>query len=239
MLTPHDFFDVSATTHAALFDDTTYVWEAIARIKPYVRGLLTTTHQPNSDKISLHPSTVIEGDVYIGTNVTIAPGVYIQGPSVIEDNVEIRQGAFIRGNVLLASGSLIGHATEVKQTVLLENASAPHFSYLGESILGRNSNLGAGTKLSNLPVNSVKDAQTGKRPTIKLNIGGETYDTELTKFGAILGDDAQTGCNCVTNPGCLIGARSLVYPLTSLSKGYYPSDSIIKLRQTLEIVERR
>ncbi|MEL7435299.1 MAG: glucose-1-phosphate thymidylyltransferase, partial [Chloroflexota bacterium] len=167
MLSPTDFFDLSATAHTALFDDTTYVWDAISRIKPYVRSLLTTTHQPNSDSINVHPSTVIEGDVYIGENVTIAPGVYIQGPTVIEDNVEIRQGAFIRGDVLLAKGSLVGHATEAKQTILLENAHAPHFSYLGESILGRNSNLGAGTKLSNLPVNSVKNETTGKRPTIK------------------------------------------------------------------------
>ena len=163
---------------------------------------------------------------------------YIQGPTVIGKNCEIRHGAYIRGNVVLGDNAIVGHNTELKNTVMLENAHAPHFSYLGDSILGMDTNLGAGTKLSNLPVNSKKDPQTGKRTTIKLNIEGEIIDTGLAKFGAILGDSSQTGCNCVTNPGCVIGARTWVYPLMSLNKGYYPADSLIKLRQTLEIAKR-
>jgi hypothetical protein len=100
-------------------------------------------------------------------------------------------------------------------------------------------NLGAGTKLSNLTVVSVKDPATGKRPTLKILIGDELFDTGLAKLGAILGDGAQTGCNSVLNPGVLIGPRSLVYANASLPKGYYPADAIIKLRQTFEYAERR
>ncbi|GAB5491670.1 MAG: glucose-1-phosphate thymidylyltransferase [Phototrophicaceae bacterium] len=239
MLSASDFFDLDRTQHSALFTDTVYVWDAIKHINDYVQTCLDSNFPANSDTISVHPSTVIEGDVHIGEGTTIAPSVYIQGPTVIGKNCEIRQGAYIRGNVILGDNAIVGHNTELKHTVMLENAHAPHFSYLGDSILGMDTNLGAGTKLSNLPVNSTKDPVTGLRSTIHLNINGEIIDTGLAKFGAILGDSAQTGCNSVTNPGCVIGARTWVYPLMSLNKGYYPADSLIKLRQTIEIVERR
>jgi len=114
----------------------------------------------------------------------------------------------------------------------------PHFNYVGDSILGHRINLGAGTKLSNLTLVSEKDALTRQRPSIKLAIEGEEIDTGLAKLGAILGDDAQTGCNSVLNPGCLIGRNTLVYANVSLRKGYYPPHSLIKLRQSIEIVSR-
>ena len=239
MLSASDFFDLDATQHTAFFSNTTFVWDAINRIDNYVQSLLESEFTPNSDSWHVHSSTVIEGDVYIGDGTSIAPGVYIKGPAVIGKNCQLQQGAYLRNGVVLGDNAVAGHATEIKHSVLLENAHAPHFAYVGDSILGRNTNLGAGTKLSNLPVNSDKDPETGKRLTIKLTIEGEVYDTGLSKFGVILGDDAQTGCNAVTNPGCVIGARTWVYPLVSLSKGYYPPDSLIKLRQQIEIVEKR
>jgi NDP-sugar pyrophosphorylase family protein len=145
----------------------------------------------------------------------------------------------VRSYSLIGRGCVVGHATEVKHSILLPGAHAPHFNYVGDSILGRSSNLGAGTKLSNLTVVSVKDPVPGKRPTLKIIIDGETYDTGLAKLGAILGDGVQTGCNSVLNPGVLIGPRTLVYANASLPKGYYPADTIIKLRQTIEYAERR
>jgi bifunctional N-acetylglucosamine-1-phosphate-uridyltransferase/glucosamine-1-phosphate-acetyltransferase GlmU-like protein len=120
----------------------------------------------------------------------------------------------------------------------LPGAHAPHFNYVGDSILGHRANLGAGTKLSNLGILSEKDAVTGKRPSIHLTIDNQTYDTGLTKMGAILGDDAQTGCNAVLNPGTLIGPRTLVYANLSLRKGYHAADSIIKFRQNPRRVDR-
>jgi NDP-sugar pyrophosphorylase family protein len=151
----------------------------------------------------------------------------------------VRHGAYVRSNALVSRGCVVGHATEVKNSILLPGAHAPHFNYVGDSILGRKVNLGAGTKLSNLTVVSVKDPATGKRPTLKITVAGEVFDTGLAKLGAILGDGAQTGCNSVLNPGVLIGPRSLVYANASLPKGYYPGDTIIKLRQTFEYAERR
>ncbi|MEO1288450.1 MAG: glucose-1-phosphate thymidylyltransferase [Chloroflexota bacterium] len=239
MLSPHDFFDFDQTAHTALFDNTEYVWQAIDNISGYIHDLLAGDYAPNSEQIEVHPTVVIEGDVHIGEGTTIAPHCYIQGPTVIGNHCEIRQGAFIRSDVLVADKAIVGHASEVKHSVLLENAHAPHFAYVGDSILGRNVNLGAGTKLSNLPVNSTKDPATGKRSTIHLTIDGTVYDTELAKFGVIFGDDVQTGCNAVMNPGCVVGRDTWIYPLVSLSKGYYPPHSLVKLRQTVQVVEKR
>ncbi|MCP4422110.1 MAG: glucose-1-phosphate thymidylyltransferase, partial [Chloroflexi bacterium] len=116
---------------------------------------------------------------------------------------------------------------------------APHFNYVGDSILGHRVNLGAGTKLSNLGMMSAKDGVTGKRPFIHLTIDSQTYDTGLAKMGAILGDDAQTGCNAVLNPGVLVGSRTLIYANLSLRKGYHAADSIIKFRQNSRRIDRR
>ena len=145
----------------------------------------------------------------------------------------------MRENVIILSGAMLGHASEAKHSLFLPNAHAPHFNYVGDSILGQGVNLGAGTKLSNLTLVSVKDPVTGKRPTLDLHIDGNVYDTGLAKLGAILGDNTQTGCNAVLNPGCVIGQDSLVYANLSLRKGYYPPNSIIKLRQQTNVIQRR
>jgi bifunctional N-acetylglucosamine-1-phosphate-uridyltransferase/glucosamine-1-phosphate-acetyltransferase GlmU-like protein len=136
-------------------------------------------------------------------------------------------------------GSILGHASEAKHSLFLPNAHAPHFNYVGDSILGQGVNLGAGTKLSNLTLVSAKDPVTGKRPTLELQIEDTVYDTGLAKLGAILGDNTQTGCNAVLNPGCLVGKDSLIYANLSLRKGYYPPHSLIKLRQQTNVVQRR
>ncbi len=238
MLDASDFFDLTHSAHAALFQGTTYVWEGIGRIAAYVQARLSADLTPNAHNHDLHPLVALGSQpVYIGQNVNIEPTAYIEGPALIMDGAKIGHGAHIRANVVIGAGAMVGHATEVKNSLLLAGAAAPHFSYIGDSLLGRHVNLGAGTKISNLPVNSVPDPVTHQRPTIVLTIEGQRYDTGLAKFGAILGDEAQTGCNTVTNPGVLIGPRTLTYPLMSLSKGYYPPDHIIKLRQQQEIVQ--
>jgi NDP-sugar pyrophosphorylase family protein len=231
MLHPSDYFDLSATAHAALFADITYTWEALPRIPGYIETLLSSTHPPNTDSMELHPTVVVTGPVHIGEGAQIAPHAYIAGPTVIGAKAQVRQGAHVRANTLAAEGAIIGHATETKHAVLLEGAAAPHFSYVGDSILGQRVNLGAGTKLSNFPM-------TGGAQTVVIPHEGERYDTGIVKFGAILGDGVQCGCNCVTNPGTMVGPRTLIYTLTMLRKGVYPPDSVIKLRQTQEIVPR-
>lgn len=166
--------------------------------------------------------------IYIGKGTVVEPGALIKGPAIIGDDSEVRQGAYIRGDVIAGCGCVIGHTTEVKHSVLLGKSKAGHFAYIGDSILG-SVNLGAGTKLANLKI---------VESSVTLSIDGRKYDTGLRKFGAILGDGVETGCNSVTMPGTIIGKSSVVYPGAAL-RGYYPDNSIIKLRQKIEIIQKR
>ncbi|MCL5104530.1 MAG: glucose-1-phosphate thymidylyltransferase [Armatimonadetes bacterium] len=240
MLKPEDFFDLEGFEFRSLFDGCQYVWEALSRV-----GRFALEYIMNVDGDDTIFGIVMNGAhiddrnaVVIGEGTVVEPGAFIQGPAIIGKNCQIRHGAYIRGDVVIGNDCTVGHSSELKNAIMLDTAQCPHFAYVGDSILGRKVNLGAGTKLSNLPVVSVKDGDTGKRPTVKLEIEGKIYDTGLAKFGAIVGDGVQTGCNTVTNPGCLIGKNTLVYPNVSLKKGYYPPDRIIKLHQELTSIMR-
>lgn len=236
MLSPADFFDLSDTFIASFFADCQYVWQALPQIKAHTARLVE-----NGQTIlgEVMPGAYL-GDqpIYIAQGARIEPGAYVHGPAYIGPGAVVRHGAFVRENVILLEGAILGHASEAKNSLFLPHAAAPHFNYVGDSILGHHVNLGAGTKLSNLGILSEKDEMTGKRPSIKLPIDDGEYDTELAKMGAILGDGAQTGCNAVLNPGCLIGANTLIYANASLRKGYHPPNSIIKLRQTIRRIEK-
>lgn len=236
MLHPNDFFTLDDDLAAALFADCDYVWQALPRIAGHVQRLVGTQQTILGD---VHPAAVIgDAPIYIGPGARIEATAYVEGPAYIAAGAVVRHGAFVRENVVMLPGSILGHASEAKNSILLHAAHAPHFAYVGDSILGRGVNLGAGTKLSNLGMLSAKDKATGKRPTIVIAVDGTHHDTGLTKLGAILGDGAQTGCNSVLNPGCLVGRNTLIYANVSLRKGYYPPDSLVKLRQTTEIVSR-
>lgn len=236
MLHPADFFDLSDEFVASFFAGYTNVWEAIPHIGRHV-ARLTEARQVVLGEI-LPGAYLSDRPVYIGRNAIIEPGAYVLGPAYIGDGVVVRHGAYVRENVILLAGSGLGHGSEAKNSLFLPGAHAPHFNYVGDSILGHHSNLGAGTKLSNLGILSEKDTLSGKRPSIVLNVDGEVYDTGLSKLGAILGDDVQTGCNSVLNPGCLVGPRTLIYANLSLRKGFHPGDSIIKLRQNVRRIEK-
>jgi NDP-sugar pyrophosphorylase family protein len=236
MLYPADFFDLSDPLVAELFADCHYVWDIIPRLEEHMTRLVGPGRMVRGK--------VMEGAfvgsrlIFIGEGARIEPGAFVQGPAYIGPGAIVKHGAFVRENVIMLPGSILGHASEAKNALFLPNAHAPHFAYVGDSVLGHDVNLGAGTKLSNLGMMSQKDPVTGKRPTIKIRANGSVYDTGLTKLGAILGDGAQTGCNSVLNPGCLVGKRTLVYANVALRKGYYPPDSIVKLRQETEITSR-
>lgn len=237
MLAPADYFDLSDPAVGTCFDGCTYVWEALDGLGALVRRLVGETTAVHGEVMA--GATLGEGPIFIGEGARIEPGAYVVGPAYIGAGAVVRHGAFVRENVVMLAGSLLGHASEAKNSLFLPGAHAPHFNYVGDSILGHRANLGAGTKLSNLTVVSVKDAATGKRPTLQLNVDGRTVDTGRAKLGAILGDDAQTGCNSVLNPGVLLGPRTLVYANAAVRKGVYPGDTIIKLRQTIVLAERR
>ena len=238
MLAPEDFFDLSLFEHSELFIGLEIVWEVLPRIEAYLARAIGHIVQPGIHGRVEEGATLVNRDaIFIGESTTVESGAYIVGPAIIGKACEIRQGAYIRGSVVIGDSCVIGHASELKNTVMFNGSHAPHFAYIGDSVLGNRVNLGAGTKLSNLTLLSEKDSK-GKRPTLEIEIEGKVYDTGLIKFGCILGDEAQTGCNVVTNPGCLIGKRTLVYSNVSLHKGYYPPNRIVKLRQMLDIVKR-
>lgn len=157
--------------------------------------------------------------IKIGKGVLIEPGAMISSPTIIDDQTVVRQGAYIRGYCLFGKRCVVGHVTEVKHSVFLNDAKAGHFAYLGDSILGNNVNLGAGTKLANLRFTS---------GNVPIKTADGSLDSGLRKFGAILGDNVQTGCNSVTNPGTLIGPRSMVLPNTTAPSGLHKACTIIR-----------
>jgi len=224
MLSPADFFDLSTCAFSDLFDDVIFVWEALQRIPDYI-------HQRIVPKMNgaLHSLAIIEGDVQIGAGTVVEAGAVIIGPTIIGENCEVRAGAYIRGNVLVGDRVVVGHTTELKTCILFNDASVPHFSYVGDSILGYKAHLGAGVKISNYKINA--------KPVV-VKIENKRYETGLLKFGAILGDEVEIGCNAVLNPGTIIGKRTMAYATASLL-GYYPPDCVVKVRQTHQIVSRK
>ena len=187
---------------------------------------------PSSDiRVGLSPDVHISGDrIVICPGARIHPTVVIEGPVYIGCDVEIRPGAYIRGGVWIGDGCVVGTNTEVKRAILLPHAKAPHLNYVGDSILGADVNLGAGTILSNF-------RHDGGR--IKIPSNGSRIDTGRRKLGGILGDGVLTGCNSVLHPGVVVGRETQIYPGVQLRSGIYPEGSIVKLRQEIEIVPSR
>lgn len=170
-------------------------------------------------------SVIMAGAVITGTGLIlgksslIESGAMIKGPTIIGDMTEVRQGAYLRGYCLAGNRCVLGHTTEIKHSIFLDDAKAGHFAYVGDSILGRDANLGAGTKFANLrflPGN------------VSITIDGKKTDTGRRKFGAILGDSSQTGCNSVTSPGTIMGKKSILMPNTTARGGYYPNKSVLR-----------
>ena len=239
MLSPKRFFVLSAFAHRRIFDDVTWVWEVLPRIEAYIAAQLAGPYAPGLFGEVADGAYLVHAEaIYLGEGSVIEPGAYVAGPCIIGRDCVIRHGAYLRGDVILGDHCIVGHASEAKNSLFLDGAHAPHFAYVGDSVLGNRVNLGAGTKLSNLALTSQKDPATGKRNTIKLEVNGQMVDTGLAKMGAILGDDAQVGCNAVLNPGCIVGARSIVYAGISLRKGFYPPGTIIKLEQPVSMLPR-
>lgn len=162
---------------------------------------------------------VIGRRIRIGKGVLVESGALIKAPTVIGDQTEVRQGAYLRGYCLVGRRCVVGHVTEVKSAVFLDDAKAGHFAYLGDSILGNKVNLGAGTKMANLRF--ISGDVPVRTPTGIVASG-------LKKFGAILGDQVQTGCNSVTNPGVLLGRKAMVFPNTTVGSGYHANGAIIR-----------
>lgn len=224
-----EFFDLESAPESFFFDQCDYPWQGLVHLKERMKALIAEKGHRIPE--GLPDSVVIKGEVHIEDGAKIDENTYIQGPTFIGAGAEVRFGAYIRGNVYVGAKAVVGHDTEVKHSLLLPGAKAAHFAYVGDSILGRDVNLGAGTKCANVRVDMGKN-------NLMLRINGERYDSGIRKFGAIMGNGASVGCNTVTNPGTLLGRESLAYPMANLS-GYIPPRTIVKVRQQQQMVPRR
>ena len=247
-----NFFDyLDDFGHKDLFQNSEFLWEPLNRLEVYLPQLLASLKSKNSweepsvgfrkrpfqvgadqlkesclfiedwfeAKTPLFFSTL---KIWIGQGTVLEPTAIIKGRAIIGGLSDIRQGAYIRGNVLTGNKCIIGHATEVKNSVIMNHSELGHFNYVGDSIIGSYVNMGAGSKLANLQFRSSEEKKEGFIRPIFLKYGEKTIDSKRSKLGAILGDNVELGCNVVTFPGSLVGKGCIVYPNSSLPKGYYP-----------------
>jgi UDP-N-acetylglucosamine diphosphorylase / glucose-1-phosphate thymidylyltransferase / UDP-N-acetylgalactosamine diphosphorylase / glucosamine-1-phosphate N-acetyltransferase / galactosamine-1-phosphate N-acetyltransferase len=214
----------SLSRFSSHFDPAGMVWTWLPRIKEALAGL-----KGNTTERALPPGVGVQGEVWLDPAVELPPTATLIGPAWIGPNTEIRPGAFVRGNVIVGAGCVLGNSCEFKNCLLMDGVQVPHFSYVGDSILGNRSHLAAGVILSNLRLDQ-------KPVTLRLPEG--MAETGLRKFGAILGDDAEIGCNAVLQPGTLIGQRGLVMPTLAFG-GYLPEAHLAKGRAGISMIPRR
>ena len=217
-LTVNELFDLNETIAGELFEGVEYPWEVLPEIGDFIVKLGNTLSKEEYDKT--------EENVWIAKSAKVAPTAYIHGPAIIGKDAEIRHCAFIRGNALVGEGAVVGNSTELKNVILFNKVQVPHYNYVGDSILGFKSHMGAGSITSN--VKSDKTLATISTPEGKIETG-------LKKCGAMLGDHVEIGCGSVLNPGTVVGRCTNVYPL-SMVRGYVPAGSIYKKKG--EVVEK-
>lgn len=210
-----ELFDLQDELLNEMFNTSEYPWEILPKIKPFFNEI---------SKNGIKGYTEIKKGVFVGENVKLHPSAVIESPAIIGDGTELRPNAYLRGNVIVGKNCVVGNSSELKECVLLNNVQVPHYNYVGNSILGNHSHMGAGSICSNLK-------SDGKNVVID-----KVYQTGLRKVGAILGDWADVGCGCVLNPGTVIGQKTSIYPLTMV-RGVVPSNSIVKNMEN--IVERK
>lgn len=217
-----DLFTLDETEHAELFKDCQAAWEALSRIGDYIKA-----HIEPGLKNRCEGEAWVGPNVQIGEGTVVEDGVMIKGPAIIGRNCQIRHNAYIRENVIVGDSCVVGNSCELKNTMLFNGCQVPHFNYVGDSILGFKAHLGAGVKISNLKITPGH---------ISIEMDGKWIDTGLRKFGALVGDHAQVGCNAVLNPGSILGRESIVYPNVSW-RGVLPPRSVAKNRSTTEVVQ--
>src|SRR3954447_3874259 len=224
MLSPSEYLDLRECAHPALFDRAVYAWDPLKIINEYLKAKLI----PGFFGSRLGTSFI--GDaVFIGKGTVVEAGATIKGPAWIGERCQIRPGCYIRENVIVGDGVVLGNSCEFKNCILFDEAQVPHFNYVGDSILGYRAHLGAGVILSNVKLDHRE---------IHVNAADGDIATGLTKFGAVIGDRTEIGCNAVINPGSVLGRDCIVYPGANC-RGVLPSASVVKVRQTLQVLTRR
>ena len=220
MITISDLLDLSKTIAAELFEGKTYPWEVLDDIKAFILKLGPTLPADEYD----NPS---EG-VWIAKDAKVFPSAYIGAPCIIDHGAEVRHCAFIRSSAIVGKNAVVGNSCELKNVVLFDNVQTPHYNYVGDSVLGYKAHMGAGSITSN-----VKSDKT----LVVVHQPGDPIETGRKKFGAILGDNVEVGCNSVLNPGTIVGRRSSIYP-TSCVRGVIPEDSIYKDKDNVIIRQK-
>lgn len=208
--TVKDLYDLSHSIMGEFLGQFTYPWEALSRIKEEIERLGATLPKEEFEEISPR--------VWVHKSAKVAPTAYLGAPCIVDEGAEVRHCAFVRGSAVVGKGSVVGNSTELKNVILFDGVQVPHYNYVGDSILGYKSHMGAGAVTSN--VKSDKTLVVVKEKT-------EQIATGLKKFGAMLGDCVEVGCNSVLNPGTVVCPNTNVYPLSCV-RGVIPSDSIYK-----------
>ena len=205
-----ELYTLEETIAADLFEGAVYPWDLLPKISAFIVEL--------GEKLPKDRYTEVKQHVWVANNATVAPSAFINGPAIIDEEAEVRHCAFIRGNAIVGKGAVVGNSTELKNVILFNKVQVPHYNYVGDSILGFKAHMGAGSITSN-----VKSDKT----LVVVKNGDEKIETGLKKFGAMLGDHVEVGCNSVLNPGTVIGPNSNIYP-TSCVLGCIPAGSIYK-----------
>ncbi|MDA9923808.1 UDP-N-acetylglucosamine diphosphorylase [bacterium] len=228
MFPPSKYLDLSHTSHPKLFSEDEPAWAAIGRIEDYLDKLLklvdgTLTHG------SIHPSANVGTRVYVAADAIVEANAVIQGPAWIGSGSVVRSGAYLRNNVIIGNHCVLGNSSEFKNCLLFDDCEVPHFNYVGDSILGYKAHLGAGVICSNVRLD---------RTSVKLRHDEKEIDSGLRKFGAIIGDRTEVGCNTVLNPGTILGRDCILYPVTQW-QGILGEKKIVKNHPHLNIVDRK
>ena len=218
-LTVKELYTLDQTIARGIFEGVTYPWEVLPKISAFIVELGNTLSGDEYEKRG--------ENVWIARSAKVAPTAYINGPAIIGKDAEVRHCAFIRGNAIVGEGAVVGNSTELKNVILFNKVQVPHYNYVGDSILGYKSHMGAGSITSN--VKSDKKLVVVKTPEGNIETG-------MKKFGAMLGDEVEIGCGSVLNPGTVVGSHSNIYPLSSV-RGFVPGNSIYKKQG--EVVEKR
>ena len=214
-----NLYNLEQTIAKELFESVTYPWEVLPKIEEFIMKLGNTLDLNKYDKV--------EENIWIAKTAKVALTAYIKGPAIIGENAEIRHCAFIRGKAIVGEGAVVRNSTALKNVILFNKVQVPHYNYVGDSILGYKTHMGAGSITSNV--------KSDKKLVIVKN-GNEQIETGLKKFGAMLGDEVEVGCGSILNPGSVIGKNTNIYPLSSV-RGVVPEKSIYKNKN--EIVEKR
>lgn len=214
-----NLLDLNETIAKELFEGKTYPWEVLPEIKDFIVKL--------GKRLDPEEYDYQEGDIWIAKSAKVAPSACINGPAVIGKNAEVRHCAFIRGNAIVGEGAVVGNSTELKNVVLFNKVQVPHYNYVGDSVLGYKSHMGAGSICSNVK---------SDKQLVIVKDGKEEIKTGLKKFGAMLGDNVEVGCGSVLNPGTVIGRNTNIYPLSPV-RGCIPADSIYKNKN--EIIKKQ